>query len=244
MSGFRIPVVAGVSGGVGTTTVALALHGRDGGTEVGAADVVVCRCTAESLSRAGRLSATLGGGPPPVLAVTGGPARRGRVADLLGDALPGWSAVIELPTVTRCFALDDPYAEVRGLLGTQRETLPRPVRAYAAALGRLARAVAESGRLAGPAPRRPASGPLPVRQARSAIEQPMAALPSGLPDARPVIRHPVTRHPDARHPDARPVDEPEIEVPGLRPVRGIRILATPATGSRPGTAPVVNGARR
>jgi hypothetical protein len=221
MSGFRIPVVAGVSGGVGTSTVALALHARDGGTEIGSADVVVCRGTAESLSRAGRMSAMLGGGPPLVLAVTCGPARRGRIAALLAEAGPGWSAVVELPMVTRWLELDDPYAEVTDLLGTQRETLPRPVRAYATAIGRLARAVADSGRLSAPAPRALVAAP-PARPA----PRPLTALPAAGPHA------------------TVPPDEPEAVVPGLRPVRGIRILATPATGSRPPALPAVNGARR
>lgn len=221
MSGFRIPVVAGVSGGVGASTVALALHARDGGIEIGSADVVVCRGTAESLNRAGRMSVMLGGGPPPVLAVTCGPTRRGRIAALLAETGPGWSAVVELPMVTRWLELDDPYAEVTDLLGTQRETLPRPVRAYATAIGRLARAVADSGRLSAPAPRALVAAP-PARPA----PKPLTALPAAGPHA------------------TVPPDEPEAVVPGLRPVRGIRILATPATGSRPPALPAVNGARR
>jgi hypothetical protein len=51
----RAPWVAGVGGGVGTSTVAAAVGGRDRGVFTGrGVDVLVCRSTGESLIRATR----------------------------------------------------------------------------------------------------------------------------------------------------------------------------------------------
>ncbi len=51
----RAPTVAGVAGGVGTTTIARALAGSDRGVFTGRpVDVLVCRATADSLVRAAR----------------------------------------------------------------------------------------------------------------------------------------------------------------------------------------------
>ena len=53
--GRRAPSVAGVAGGVGTTTIARALAGVDRGVFTGRpVDVLVCRATADSLLRAAR----------------------------------------------------------------------------------------------------------------------------------------------------------------------------------------------
>ena len=55
-----LPAVAGVAGGVGTSTVAAALGGRDLGVFTGRpADVVVCRATVASVLLAGRVTALL-----------------------------------------------------------------------------------------------------------------------------------------------------------------------------------------
>ena len=52
-SGMRVPVVAGVGGGVGTTTVAVGLRGHDGGRVAGRRpDILVCRDTLDSVQRA------------------------------------------------------------------------------------------------------------------------------------------------------------------------------------------------
>jgi hypothetical protein len=69
---------AGVAGGVGTTTLAIALSACDRGVFVGrAADVLVCRSTAESLIRTGRAIQLLSSeGYRPVLAVTPADASR------------------------------------------------------------------------------------------------------------------------------------------------------------------------
>ena len=67
------PSVAGVSGGVGTTTLAAAINGVDRGVFVGRPiDVLVCRGTVESLQRAGRAAHLQAdaSGHRPLLAVT------------------------------------------------------------------------------------------------------------------------------------------------------------------------------
>ena len=57
MTGMRAPVVAGVGGGVGTTTVAVGLRGHDAGRLAGLPpgrwpDILVCRGTLDSVRRA------------------------------------------------------------------------------------------------------------------------------------------------------------------------------------------------
>ena len=106
--------VVGVSGGVGTSTVASALGGQDLRVFAGRpAHVVVCRATVASVLLAGRVAALC---HRPVVAVTGvdttrpGPALRARL-ELME---PHTGSVAEL-----CRQLAEP-----------RERLPRPVRQY------------------------------------------------------------------------------------------------------------------
>lgn len=181
MTGFRPPSVAGVSGGVGVTTLALALHGRDSGTGAGIdADIVVCRSSAESLDRAVRIADLFDPtAVPPVLAVTvdGAERRRPERLDELG---PGWAAVVLVPHVGRWRGIVDPYREAAGLLGTPRDRLPRAVRPFLDAVTRLARAVADSGRLTRPAPAtRPVSAPL--RPGPAPISAPLRPEPAPIP---------------------------------------------------------------
>ena len=74
MNGMRAPVVAGVGGGVGTTTVAVGLRGHDRGVtgrrSDGLPDILVCRGTLDSVRRAAAVLDEAGTEPPPVLAVT------------------------------------------------------------------------------------------------------------------------------------------------------------------------------
>jgi hypothetical protein len=149
VSRFRPPIVAGVSGGVGTTTLALALHGHDAGLDTAEADVLVCRSSVESLDRAARIADLAWPGRYPVLLVTldgterRPPARLARLHDR-------WTAVVPVPHIAPWRDLVDPYREAAGLLGSPRADLPRPVRALLDAIGRAARVVADSGRLSGP----------------------------------------------------------------------------------------------
>src|SRR5919206_432434 len=60
----RAPLVCGVAGGVGTTTIATALHGRDLGVYCGGpADIVVCRSTSSSVAAAHRVINAVPGAP-------------------------------------------------------------------------------------------------------------------------------------------------------------------------------------
>jgi hypothetical protein len=150
VTGMRVPVVAGVGGGVGTTTVAAALRAHDAGRIAGRLpDILVCRGTFDSLRRAAAVLDDAGPEPVPVVAVTLDGARmlrgvlRARLDLLEADA----GALVLLPHVRRWGTLADPLAETTRLLADPAERLPRPLRAYTAALRELVEAVASSGRL-------------------------------------------------------------------------------------------------
>jgi hypothetical protein len=199
VSGLRAPVVAGVAGGVGTTTVAVALRGHDGACErVDTADVLACRGTLDSLARAAAALEHAGPGPRPVLAVTldGARARGALRARLeLLDA----GAIVVLPHVRRWRTLADPVAEAAILLREPVDRLPRPLRAYAAALRELAGAVATSGRL-----HRPSATAPPILAARPFV------------GARPFV--------DSRLPRAAVAPLPEVRLPVPVGPRGVRIV--------------------
>ncbi|GAA4536324.1 hypothetical protein [Pseudonocardia xishanensis] len=246
MTGFRPPIVAGVSGGVGTTTVALALHGTDAGTTTADADVLVCRSSAESLDRAARIADLAEPGRYPVLVVTlAGTERRPppRVTDLEGY----WAAVVAAPHVPRWAAIVDPYREVAGLLGSPRDQLPRALRGYLEALTRAARLVADSGRLTAPRPTPSLPTTPPTRRQPSPVEPvhrpfvpalpiPAATTEPGPPADRQVVRlmsdswtatvpPPGHRDPGSRSTGLSTMESTGCgELPELRPVRGIRVL--------------------
>jgi hypothetical protein len=132
------PWVAGVAGGVGTTTVAAALGGTDRGIFTGrAVDVLVCRATAESLIRAGRAAqlVTGAGGKRPVLAVSpadpGGPSRPSTARMRLLE--PHTAAVVVLPYVRRWRDMAVPLDDLTVLARPPTE-MPRALRRYAAAV--------------------------------------------------------------------------------------------------------------
>ena len=169
-------VVAGVGGGVGTTTIATALGLRDRGVFVGrAADVLVCRAAGDSLIRAGYAAqlAFAWGQARPIVAVT--------AADLSGASRPTaarlrllephTAAVIILPFVRRWRELAAPLDEVRDLLRLPLRDQPRGVRPYAAP---------RSARGGGIAHRSPAGAPPPpggpAASAATAHRTPSAAI--------------------------------------------------------------------
>lgn len=130
--------VAGVSGGVGVTTVAAAIDAADRGVFVGRrVDVLVCRATGDSLVRAGRAAqqVTTSAGWKPVLAVNAteaAPPSRS-VTARLRLIEPHASSVVLLPFVRRWCETSVPIDEIRGLLTVRRNELPRPLRDYARA---------------------------------------------------------------------------------------------------------------
>jgi hypothetical protein len=244
VSGLRAPVVAGVGGGVGTTTVAVALRGHDaGGESAVAADILTCRGTVASLRRAAAVLEHTGPEPRPVLAVTldGVRSARGVLRAQLHLLEPGAGAVVLLPHVGRWRTLADPLTEVASLLVEPLDRLPRPLRAYAAALRELAGAVATSGRLhaaparpigrpAGPAaPRWPARNGPPTAPASAATPRIVGAF-------RPVVgstaRGVARALPDPHHPGpaAGQLTRGTVGEP-----RGVRIIAPP------GRSPVASG---
>lgn len=147
MSRMRVPVVAGAAGGVGTTTLATALHAYDAGRSVGPhVDVLVCRGTEESLRRAEHLLRALDG-PRPVLAVTADVPGVRRLPSRLRTVRRLASGVVVLPGVPRWRTLADPIAEAATLLAQSPESLPRALRSYAEALRTVAATLTASGRL-------------------------------------------------------------------------------------------------
>lgn len=146
--------VAGVSGGVGTTTVATALGAADRGIFVGRRiDVLVCRSNAESLIRVARAAQVLHhDNYNVVLAISStDPARPSRALMARVRLLePNAAGVVLLPYVARWRDLTAPLDAVRGLLSRRPTELPRALRGYAGAISDLARL---AGRQAPPTPR-------------------------------------------------------------------------------------------
>jgi hypothetical protein len=264
----RPPVVAGVGGGVGTTTLALALRGHDAGTAVESAaggatpDILACRGTVHSLCRAATALEHVGPGPRPVVAVTlDGSRPRGPLHARLQTLEQAASAVVLLPQVRRWRTVADPLPEAAALL-VEPHPVPRPLRAYAAAVRELARAVAASGRLHVPAAASPgdgaagrpraatvaASGPRTDGPDRVPRRAAAAADPPVLATFRPAVGVPPRgggRHAAPTPPDDVPLARmplPGTAAPGLAaapPVprrRGVRIVGAPAQGPLRGTA--------
>lgn len=130
--------VAGVSGGVGTTTLASAIDGIDRGVFVGRpVDVLVCRGTAESLQRAGQAAQLQAesGGRRPVLAVTttepGGLSRAVTARLRLTSAYV--ERVVTVPRVREWRDSTTYLRDARSVLVTSRSELPRALRGYARA---------------------------------------------------------------------------------------------------------------
>ena len=142
MNGARLQV-AGVSGGVGTTTVATALGATDRGIFVGRrVDVLVCRSSADSLIRVARAAQLLRhDGCRVVLAITSTDQTRPTRALVARVRLlePNATSVVLLPYVARWRDLAAPLDAVRGLLGHRSTELPRALRGYAGAISDLAR---------------------------------------------------------------------------------------------------------
>ena len=153
--------MAGVSGGVGATTVATALGAVDCGRFTGRpVDVLVCAATSESLVRAGSATqqVSAAGRPRPVVVVTAtGPGRLTRpVTARIRLLEPHAAGVVVVPFVRRWRELVDPLADVIGVQKRPTAELTRPVRRYVAALGQVRAALSSNSRHSAP-PRVPAS---------------------------------------------------------------------------------------
>lgn len=163
------PLVAGVAGGVGTTTVATAIGGIDRGVFTGRpVDVLVCRPTADSLVRAARAAHLVTTqGTRPVLAVSAidgvGPSRPGTARLRLLE--PHTAAVVVLPHVRRWREMVTPLDDLTGLLTRPLPELPRPLRHYASAVRDVHTALESALDHPHPPPR-PVSAVAPHRQVR------------------------------------------------------------------------------
>ena len=164
MSQLRAPRIAGVAGGVGTTTLATALRGYDRGraAEQGT-DVLVCRSTGDSLHAAATAISWLGssGLPRPVLAVVADQptALRGPVRARLRMIEPQVNGLVLVPYVAHWRDITDPLAEAARLSECPADQLPRALRGYGEALVRLAEAVLRSGLLTATRPGGPHTPP-------------------------------------------------------------------------------------
>jgi len=169
-----------------------------------------------------------------MLAVTlAGRALRGALRPRLELLEPDTAGLVLLPHVRRWSTLPDPLAEVARLLVDPADRLPRPVRAYAAALRELVAAVAASGRLGGdPVP--PARPPHPderhvrrtgfdERHIRHGVgREPgpgTAAIPSGWISGERHVRRTGSDERAVRRETAHPDPAPP------QPRRGVRIVA-------------------
>ncbi len=188
MTAVRRPLIAGVTHGSGTSTIAAALHTIDGGMlapgTAGEADVLVCRCDEQSLRQVAAL-ACAPSGPRPVLVLTG------ITPGIPTPAMPAgrFGAVVALPHVRR-WSAGDALGEAAAVLAYPPERLPPDVRGYAAALHRIVSALVGSGQL--------------QRAVAPLVFRPLAAsLWRGLRPTTPARPHPTVR---GHHP-AEPDDE-------------------------------------
>jgi hypothetical protein len=164
VSQLRAPRLAGVAGGVGTSTLATALRGYDRGRAADqGVEVLVCRSTGDSLHAAATVIAWLGstGLPRPVLAVTADDSAppRGPLRARLRMIEPQVSGLVVVPYVAHWRELTDPLAEAARLSECPADQLPKALRGYGEALARLAEAVLRSGLLTAARPGGPHTPP-------------------------------------------------------------------------------------
>jgi hypothetical protein len=184
MSQLRAPRLAGVGGGVGTTTLATALRGYDRGRAADqGVEVLVARSTGGSLHQAATVIAWLASNcrPRPVLAVVADqPAPiRGPLRARLRMIEPQVSALVVVPYVAHWRELTDPLREAARLSECPADQLPKALRGYGEALAGLAEAVLRSGLLTGARPGGPHTPP-PANRTTGPIGRtlPTRALPT------------------------------------------------------------------
>lgn len=134
------PLIAGAGGGVGTTTIATALRGRDCDIyqPQQPVHVLVCRSTMHSLGCAQRALQTVP--DRPVLAIVddvpgAGPPSNVEARKRMTEA--DVAAIVRVPFVTEWREVDRPYRHAAELLLEDDRDLSKPLRAYAAALRKL-----------------------------------------------------------------------------------------------------------
>lgn len=150
----RTPLVAGVAGGVGVSTLAAALRAHDGGVYAGGSvDLLVCRTTVTSLGLAHEVAARAP--HPPVLAVVADIPSTipGSVRARMRMAEPHVHQLVAVPFVPEWRARVDPHGEAAQVLDPAQQS-PRSLRDFAKAMDRLVAALAGplAHAVAGPPP--------------------------------------------------------------------------------------------
>lgn len=135
-----IPLIGGVAGGVGTSTLARALRAVDGGIYPGVApvDLLVARSTMYSLACAQRAVAATP--MPPVLAVVADIPRArlsGRMKARMRMTEPYLAGLVVVPFVDTWPDMDDPYEDAERVLATTAAEVPKVLRGFAIAIRRL-----------------------------------------------------------------------------------------------------------
>ena len=227
----EMPIVAGAGGGVGATAVASALGAADAGLYRAGqpVHVLVCRLTMASIGDAQRAIAAAP--TAPVLAVVADIPRAGLTGGMrarLRMTEPLVPATVMLPYVSGWRDLADPWTAAA--TWQQDPRVPRPMRAFVAAIQRLAAAVTPLLRpLAAPVPSTAPSRRSPRRRSR---RQRCAPASAAVPRRR--------RGRAARSPaPPRPPSSPRVVSPARPPRRraGAPAPPCPAPWAAPG-APV------
>lgn len=137
----RAPLVCGVAGGVGTTTIATALHARDLGVYCGGpADIVVCRSTSSSVGAAHRVINAIPGAPVLVVVADGPLWTPAPVKARARMVEPHLTALVWMPYVEQWRHTDDALKHAKAV-SSHPDGMPKWLHPWAAALGQLGKAV-------------------------------------------------------------------------------------------------------
>lgn len=138
----RAPLVCGVAGGVGTTTIVAGLQARDLGVyRSGPVDIVVCRSTSTSVAAAHRVVNTVPG-KPVLVVVPDGPLRTPAAARArLTMVGPHITALVAMPYVQRWREIDTALEQAGLVLRVPPEQVPKWLRPWLAALKQIVDAV-------------------------------------------------------------------------------------------------------
>jgi hypothetical protein len=168
--GLRAPLVCGVAGGVGTTTIAAALRARDLGVyHGGPADIIVCRSTSSSVGAAHRVVNTVVG-KPVLVVVADGPLRTpAAVKARVRMVEPHVAALVWMPYVEHWRQIDQALEQAVAV-PHHPESVPKWLRPWAGALMRVADAVLPLVDRAPSTP--PASGVITDRPANGGLSAP------------------------------------------------------------------------
>lgn len=174
MNPVRVPVVAGVAQGVGTTTLASALHGQDRGRyPAEPLDVLVCRV--------GSLDAAAAVAGAPVLAVVADAPTAAAEPALLQQLRSQFGAVVLLPHVARLQEAENPLSVATGLLGLPPGLRPAALKPYAEGLLAIVDALLRGGSLIRSTPVEH-----PVRRGAGLVRRPPVRLQAAAPAPRPI----------------------------------------------------------